>query len=198
MSNESFGVVLTNRSAEDRSETDFYPTPPLVTKALIDFLQIPKGNHIWECACGEGDMAQILIDAGYYVHSTDLHNTGFGQSGIDFLKTEFDFCDWIITNPPFKYSEAFIEKCIKSGKPFALLLKSQYWHASKRTKLFQKHKPKYILPLSWRPDFNFKKRELGLLDKKAAPPMECLWVVWDSTPSEFAIYEILEKPISDK
>src|SRR5690606_41708421 len=44
---------------------------------------------------------------------------------------------WIITNPPFKDSVAFINRAIQIGKPFAYLLKSQYWHA--RNKRSEEH-----------------------------------------------------------
>ena len=45
--------VLANRSAKDRRKLDFYPTPPDVTHALMQFLNLPK-TTVWECACGEG------------------------------------------------------------------------------------------------------------------------------------------------
>lgn len=44
------------------------------------------------------------------------------------------------------------------GKPFAMLLKAQYWHAAKRAQLFCEVPPSYVLPLTWRPDFLFKER----------------------------------------
>src|SRR5690606_32590086 len=95
---------------------------------------------------------------------------------------------WIITNPPFRDSVAFINRAIQIGKPFAYLLKSQYWHARNKTELFNKFRPKYVLALNWRPDFHFGK-------KGGSPTMECLWVVWDSRPSETTEYHILSKPI---
>ena len=36
--------------AEKRSEMDFYPTPPEVTEALLQFLDLPKTTVIWEPA----------------------------------------------------------------------------------------------------------------------------------------------------
>lgn len=110
--------------------------------------------------------------------------------GIDFLTTKFQECDWIITNPPFSISEKFIERCIEHKKPFALLLKSQYWHAKKRIKLFYESKPTYILPLTWRPDFLFKTRGSG------SPLMDVIWVVWKMEPREnlYPYYIPIEKP----
>lgn len=149
-----------------RSKTDFYPTPPDATQALLDFLKLPKSTKVWEPACGEGHMVSVLERNGFIVTKSDI---SFGE---DFLTTPLKECDWIITNPPFSLSDKFIERCIEHGKPFALLLKSQYWHAKRRTALFNKHLPRYILPLTWRPDFLFKTRGSG------SPLMDVMWVVW--------------------
>ena len=114
-----------------RVESDFYPTPAEATQALLNYLKIPKGTHVWEPACGEGHMASVLESNGYKVTSTDL-NECCGRSGVDFLDTDltdYKDCKWIITNPPFKISEGFIRKAWGFNLPFALLLKSQYWHS---------------------------------------------------------------------
>lgn len=150
-----------------RSETDFYPTPAEVTKALLDFLDLPKNTVIWEPACGEMDMVSAMRNAGYSVVATDIV---YGQN---FLTEPLPECDWIITNPPFSVSDKFIERCAEHGKPFALLLKSQYWHARKRYALFEKITPSYVMPLTWRPDFLFKKH-----GKRSAPLMDVMWCVW--------------------
>lgn len=150
-----------------RSETDFYPTPAEVTKTLLDFLRIPDGAVIWEPACGEHDMANSIKESGYSVIETDIV---YGQ---DFLTIQPKDCDWIITNPPFSLSDKFIERCAELGKPFALLLKSQYWHAKKRYELFNRIKPSLVCPLTWRPDFLFKNHE-----KRSAPLMDVMWCVW--------------------
>lgn len=171
-----------------RVESDFYPTPPEVTQALINFLQIPKYSVIWEPACGEGHMAETFISNGYNVIATDLHDRGYGIGGIDFLSIPIQQkYDWIITNPPFSLSANFIEQCINIGVPFALLLKTQYWNAKKRYNLFMEHKPSYILPLTWRPDFLFKKRGKG------SPLMDCMWCVWNGYSAN-SIYIPLLKP----
>jgi len=171
-----------------RVKSDFYPTPPEATQALLNFLNIPKDQIIWEPACGEGHMAEVFEGNGYEIITSDINSFGYGVSGVDFLNTECKNCDWIITNPPFNLAEDFIKQCVKFQKPFALLLKSQYWHSKKRHSLFTTTKPKYILPLTWRPDFLFKERGKG------SPLMDVLWCVWDAQPSLHTIYELLVKP----
>lgn len=182
------GTVLSNRSAVDRNKTDFYATPPEVTIALLDFLEskglIDPGHCIWEPACGNLDMANVMRKRWYLVRVSDLHPQSLGQPAIDFLTTSIK-CDWIITNPPFSKATEFITHALELGKPCAFLLKSQFWHAKSRLDLFREHPPSYVLPLTWRPDFLY-----GV--KSGSPTMECLWTVWagDQGP----IYWPLEKP----
>lgn len=183
------GNILANKSAKDRSVTDFYPTPENVTIALMDYLQLPINTRIWEPACGEGHMSEAIQKCGYPVISTDLHKGLYGLGGKDFLTTELPKnCDWIITNPPFYLAEQFIKRCIEHKLPFAMLLKSQYWHSAKRRKLFENYKPKAVLPLTWRPDFLFGK-------KGGSPTMECIWTVWSGCADENTIYLPLKKPL---
>jgi hypothetical protein len=180
------GNVLANKSATDRPQTDFYPTPREVTIALLKYLDIPKGAVIWEPACGKGHMAEVMKDMGYGVISSDLNDFGYGNTGVNFIGSTLPNCDWIITNPPFNVSVEFINQCIAHGKPFALLCKSQYWHAAKKTKVFNAFRPRFVLPLTWRPDFLFK-------GKGAAPTMECLWTVWGTEPAKVTEYVLLER-----
>ena len=158
--------ICGGNTAYRRNASDFYPTPPDVTQALLDFLKIPDGKKIWEPACGEGHMVKVFEGNGYTVRATDL------QTGTDFLKTSENDSDWIITNPPFSQAEHFIRKCAEYKVPFALLLKSQYWHAARRVALFSEITPAYVLPLTWRPDFLFKTRGSG------SPLMDVIWCVW--------------------
>jgi len=184
------GDILTNRSADDRSTTDFYPTPKEVTIALLDYLKIPKESVIWEPACGKGHMAEAMKEKGYAVISSDLNETGYGVNGIDYITEASPMCDWIITNPPFSLSVDFIKRSIEHGKPFALILKSQYWHSKNRMKLFNEFRPKAVLPLTWRPDFLNGA-------KGGAPTMECIWTVWGTESADYTEYVLLEKPKCD-
>lgn len=153
-------------TAYKRVESDFYPTPEEATQAILNFLKLPAGTTIWEPACGENHMVDVMRDNGMVVIGTDI------LSGTDYLTTEDRECDWIITNPPFSLAEEFIKRSIETKRPFALLLKSQYWHARKRLELFRSYPPSFVCPLTWRPDFLFKKRGKG------SPLMDVMWVVW--------------------
>ena len=170
---------------ESRRALDFYPTPKNVTIALLDFLCLPLDYKVWECACGNHAMSDVIFERGYEVIATDI------TQGDDFLLTHRE-CDAIITNPPFNLSRQFIEKAVGEAKVVAMLLKSQYWHSSGRLSLFEKHPPTYVLPLTWRPDFLEHERKPG--DKKGSPTMEVAWSVWVSGMGRDTIYKPLSKP----
>lgn len=179
---------LTTASAADREGTDFYPTPPEVTHALLDYLQLKPGTWVWEPACGEGHMAKVLKQRGLWVYATDLHDRGYGHHFKDFLAVErVKPRGWIVTNPPFSQAEAFIRHALTLGVPFAFLLKGQFWHAQKRRALFEAHRPVAVLPLTWRPDF--------LMGRKGgSPTMEAAWTVWHPEPAERTAYHLLPRP----
>lgn len=172
----------------NRRELDFYPTPPEVTKALMDFLfdnkLVTKESLVWEPACGNGAMSNEIKKYVDDVHTTDIRNTAYSKNSVDFLVTTFD-CDAVITNPPFNQSEEFIRHGLKQAPVVCMLLKSQYWHAKKRFSLFSEFQPSFILPLTWRPDFLFDQRENG---KTGSPTMDVQWVVWDGSNKGYTEY----------
>jgi hypothetical protein len=53
-------VTLTNNNNGQRRELDFYPTPPEVTHSLMGFLGLSKDIIIYEPACGDGAMVDVL------------------------------------------------------------------------------------------------------------------------------------------
>ena len=162
-----------------RHNDDFYPTPPECTEALLRFLNLPKGTVVWEPACGEMHICDVLARHGYPVVCTDI------RSHVDFLTADMpEKVEWIITNPPFSLSEQFIYRAAAHEIPFAYLLKSQYFHAAKRKPLFDTLRPTHILPLTWRPDFT----------GEGASLMDMIWVVWAHKRAETTIYQPLERP----
>lgn len=102
----------------NREENDFYPTPPSAVEALLTVERFRR--KIWEPACGTGDMVRPLQAAGHLVIATDLVDRGFGYCGDhwNFLERrdpepEAD----IISNPPFKLAQAFIQHALNLTRP---------------------------------------------------------------------------------
>ena len=143
-----------------------------------------KRLYGWEPAAGEGDMAGVLQTYFETVYTTHI------LDGTDVFKSSIDAADWIITNPPFSLAEEFIRRAASLGKPFAFLVKSQFWHAKRRLSLFDEFPPSYILPLTWRPDFFFKDGHGG------SPLMDVMWRVWlmPHIKGMQTVYRPLERP----
>lgn len=111
----------------EREKNDYYATDP---KAMEDLLQRENfSKNIWEPACGEGNLSEVLKKHGHNVYSTDLIDRGYQDDVLDFLQSSIQFDGDIITNPPFKYTSQFILKSLESvpmGGKVAMFLKLNY------------------------------------------------------------------------
>ena len=134
-----------NYTDKEREENDFYATEPKAAELLCDLITFSP--LIWECACGKGHLADVFEKRGYIVKATDLVYRGYGEGGVDFLKWDRPFNGDIITNPPYKFAQEFVEKAISlvnEGHHVAMFLKLTFMEGQKRKKLFTQFPPKYI------------------------------------------------------
>ena len=149
------GLMLGVNPNAKREDNDFYATNPKAMELALPFLEkAGLSKNVWECACGQGHLAEVLKKNGYIVTCTDLIDRGYGEVK-DFLKcTGSNFYDGdILTNPPFKYAEQFLEKAmdlITDGHRVCLFLKVQFLESEVRYKLFKKHTLKELLVYSKR------------------------------------------------
>lgn len=166
MSEEQYRLV--GRKVGDlRQKEDFYPTPRYVTEALLDNYAFE--GKIWEPACGDGRMSKVLEERYADVYSSDLVDRGYGDSGIDFLKSAAKY-DNIVTNPPFHLAYEFIVQGLKlADKSLALLLPIRYLTGVKRARLYKDFPPAKVIVIPNKVDF------LGF----GSPAMEFAWFVWD-------------------
>lgn len=107
-------------TTKGRETDDFYATDPAALEALLDHCSYYLHNLfcanpiIWECACGNGNLAKLLTKNGFVVYASDLKDRGFGNVHIDFLNTKIDNCPPIIlTNPPYSLATEFIEHALE-------------------------------------------------------------------------------------
>lgn len=158
---------LLGRKVEDKRQSeDFYPTPSYVTEALLEYHSF--NGKIWEPACGDGRMAEVLKKSYREVECSDLVDRGYGLSGVNFL-TSNKRVDNIVTNPPFQLAYEFIEQGLKLADDcLALLLPIRYLTGKKRAKLYAKFPPAKIIVIPNKVDF------LGF----GSPAMEFAWFVW--------------------
>lgn len=174
------GIVIGGPGRSPRRKSDHYNTPSECTKMLLRKASHVLPGQVWEPACGVGAISKVLIERGRNVVSTDLEDYGYGTGGLDFLNADDCLGDCIITNPPFSLAGEFIRKSARFGVPFAMLLKSTFWHAEKRRKLFEETGPLAIFAMTWRPVFI---PELG-----KSSTMDFVWTVWDREPSPVCGY----------
>lgn len=142
-----------NHSELEREENDFYATDPT---AIDDLLSVETfSKNIWECAVGQGHLAERLKQHGYTVECTDLVDRGYPNTEIvDFLKEQYSFDGDIITNPPYKYCMEFILQALDSisdGHKVAMFLKLQTLEGQKRyDEIYSKYPPKTVYVYSKR------------------------------------------------
>ncbi len=125
-----------NHAIEDREMNDYYATDPIAIDLLLKEEVFNK--NIWECACGGGHMSERLKENGFNVYSTDLINRGYPDDILDFLNSDIAFDGDIITNPPYKYAQEFIEKSLDSvneGNKVAMFLKLTFLESKKTERI---------------------------------------------------------------
>ena len=127
-----------NHSLTDREDNDFYATDPRALELLLELEDFDP--FVWECACGKGHLSEVLKKHGHIVKSTDLIDRGYGVGGVDFLATTTPFNGDIITNPPYKYAQEFVEHAlslIPEGNRVAMFLKLTFLESKNRRAMFE-------------------------------------------------------------
>lgn len=171
------GFKPTVKRFADLSGPDFFPTPRWATFALIDNENF--SGDIWECACGDGTMSRVLEHTGQSVHSSDLYDRGYGETGYDFLTADRT-TENIITNPPYNCAEGFVFNGVRlARKKFALLLRLAFLEGSNRANtIFSKIPPSRVWVFSERITFY----PVGV-EPKGTGTTAYAWFVWDKGAS---------------
>lgn len=163
----------TLKRVADLDGPDFYPTPAWATHAFIE--NEPIVGEVWECACGDGAMSEVLELSAQRVESSDLYERGYGEAGVDFCYSSRK-SENIITNPPFHSAEQFVHRGLElTHKKFALLLRLAFLEGAKRqTSIFSKKPPSRVWVFSERITFYAKGAT-----KRGSGTTAYAWFVWD-------------------
>jgi len=158
----------------DRAEADYYPTPPQTTEALMQ-REVFEGM-VWECACGDGRMADVIKKYNP-VYATELRtDLGYVKGGDDFL-TMYKSVPNIITNPPYRLAQQFLERALLlAEKKVALLLKLVFLESASRYNLFKSSPLKTVYVFSKRQKI-YKDGIEGVNSGLIA----YAWFVWDKS-----------------
>lgn len=166
-----------NHSDSDREVNDYYATDP---RAMELLLEKETFSDVWECACGGGHLSKVLNNYGILSRASDLYYKDYGEPDIDFFSVNSWSGD-IITNPPYKYAQEFIEHAIaiiQTGRKVAMFLKVQFLEGKRRKLMFLQHPPKVIYVSSSRllcaKNGNFN-NEKGVISSSA---VAYAWFVW--------------------
>lgn len=168
-----------NQTEKHRQQQDYYATEPKATELLLEVEKFNK--NIWECACGEGHIAEVFVKRGYNVRASDLVDRGYGEVQDFLFFNDEHFDGDIVTNPPYAMAKEFIEKAmdiIPNGNRVAMFLKLQFLEGKERKTLYKNHPPKTIYVSSSRllcaknGDFEKAIKELG------GGAVAYAWFIW--------------------
>jgi hypothetical protein len=171
-------------TTRERVENDYYATDPKSTKSLLENHEF-FGESFLEPCCGEGHISKILEERfpEKKIKSQDLIYRNYGSGNIDFLtwKTNESF-DNIITNPPYKLAQEFIEKSfelLNNNGQIAMFLKIQFLEGQKRKKFFKKYPPKVVYVFSSRQNPWRNGSPVDEKGKTWSSTMCFSWFVWE-------------------
>jgi hypothetical protein len=158
---------------------DAYMTPPIATEALLRHVELPR--RLWEPACGDGTgIVDPLRVHGHQVLGSDLVDYGrpdcFWRRDFLFEPKVPDGCEAIITNPPLKLGEQFIEHALDLCPLVIMLLRLAFLEPERRCVLLEERGLARIL--AFRKRLPMMHRE-GWEGKKGNSGMAFAWFVWD-------------------
>ena len=175
-------LAASNHTDKEREINDYYATEPKALELLLELETFSP--YVWECACGQGHLSEVLKSHGYKVKSTDIVDRGYiGTETLDFLKVKKedikgDVSRDIITNPPYKHAKEFVEHALEismDSTKIAMFLKVQFLEGKARRKLFDKHPPKAIYVASSRLNCAMN----GEFEKYPSSAVAYAWFIWE-------------------
>jgi hypothetical protein len=179
MQNTSHAVMAQRVEAKD--SLDNFPTPPWATRALLEHVIADAGPFrkmtCWEPACGAGHMARPLKEYFGKVKASDIYAYGHGTAS-DFLAGPIEAAsvDWIITNPPFRLAEDFIQRSlVVARRGVAILARTVFLESVGRYReIFDQNPPTRFAQFTERVPM-----VKGRLDAKASTATGYAWFVWE-------------------
>lgn len=168
------------RATPARDGPDFWPTPVSLIDAMTTHLlpRLPPGP-VWECACGDGRLAEAMERAGRQVWQSDRWPPP-GVLARDFLTSlpPADPSVLVITNPPFNLASPFIARGLalldqRLIGGLVLLLRHDHLAALGRVDVL--NRATVELHCNWRP--------LWIDDSEGAPRWSFAWVTWLPVPT---------------
>lgn len=178
MQNTSHAVMAQRHEAKD--SPDDFPTPPWATRALVEHVigpDVVAGLTCLEPACGRGYMARPLAEYFGKVDASDAYHYGFAPVR-DFLASPYEALshDWVVTNPPFRLAEEFVERALLvARRGVAILARTVFLESVGRYEgIFRTRPPSKFAQFSERVPM-----VKGRVDAKASTATGYAWFVWE-------------------
>lgn len=142
------------RSSYEEVKDDF-PTPPWAVRAFFEHVAPDlhgKPYVFYEPAAGRGHMVRVLKEERFKVVASDLVDYGTGFKTHDFLTASPVRCDVVLTNPPYKHANAFVQKALKEARIGVAMLLRTIWleSATRYNTLFSIQPPSVVAVFSAR------------------------------------------------
>lgn len=190
----------TNRGGQ-RSEADFYATPPWVTHRLLDEFEfhdplhvvsggwpnLPGGRWLEPCA-GDGEIIrtvnsrrsdivwsinELRSEMRPVLEGLPHEELVIGNAlGLELEQFGGKKFDVAITNPPFRLAMPIVQKCMKLAKMTVMLLRLNFWGSDDRRD-FMAAFPPQTLVIPNRPMFGLNKD-----GKPGTDSPEYAWMIW--------------------
>lgn len=193
--------IMGSRQEPDDS-LDYFPTPPWATRALIEYVLPEIGitgrqlNSVWEPACGEGHISEVVKEYGIKVYATDIFDYGRKQDRLcDFLSGDYaphikkNPYEWIITNPPFADNAIkFVQTALDHAKVGVAMFFRSQWAVEgveRYETIFRDHQPTMcaffvervnLCKGRWDPDGTTATAYCWLVWKKDEAPRPTFWI----------------------
>ena len=155
-------------------QLDLYETPAAAV-ALLRIEKLPA--RIWEPAAGRGAIVRVLRSHGHAVIASDVFNYGGLDFVGDFLAQEQmpTGCEVVLTNPPYKVAEPFVERALELAPLVIMLLRLAFLESERRCNILENrglarvHVFRKRLPMMHRDGWEGRKSNSG---------MAFAWFVW--------------------
>ena len=190
MTQNTSSAVMQQRT-EAHDSLDDFPTQPWATRALIEHVLRPRGHatktqRCWEPACNRGHMVRPLREYFGRVIASDIFDYGLlGQDArnLDFLLPYSDGIfamkggvDWVITNPPFRLAQQFVERAwhLPHIKGVAVIVRTSFLEGVNRyEELYRHNAPSIVAQFSERVPM-----VKGRLTATGSTATSYCWLVW--------------------
>lgn len=177
------------RRVEAHDSFDDFPTPPWGTRALMEHILLRTSlvndwQSAWEPACNRGYMVRPLREYFNRVYASDIfdYDAAEQERVVDFLWPDSESPvlkthppQWIITNPPFRLAEQFIERASAIATVgWAMLVRTSFLEGIGRyERLFSTAPPTIVAQFVERLPM-----VKGRVDRSVSTATSYAWLVW--------------------